>query len=292
MTTDNIAAMPTPMHGLAAEISKVLLRESRDGDHRKLDRRSSFYGWPRGAEIAAVFQSTDTPYRIGRFVRAEPEIWELMLAALDGGVLLPNRRVPAFDHASLRLLFADAPMAIANRFNLLNEPDRALVRDSLLPAMIADRRALLKDPSRLARIVNHCQREHLATQRQARHEESVRHALAAMPIGQVEVIMYGERLWPRTHDRYGSYSFEQLTAAVWTFREFDTALCVGHREARSRAILIRHATKFLNEYCYRIGGEAADGMRMVLRLVHLITTLMERAPDGDCRPMPAPAIDG
>src|SRR6266487_1482345 len=54
------------------------------------------------------------------------------------------------------------------------------------------------------------------------------------------------------------------------------ALCVGHRDQpQSRGILIRHSTKFLNEYCSRI-GEAANGMRVVLRLVHLLTTLMER----------------
>jgi hypothetical protein len=67
-----------------------------------------------------------------------------------------------------------------------------------------------------------------------------------------------------THDRNGSYDFEQLTTTVWTFREFETALCVGHRgQPKSRGILIRHSTKFLNEYCSRM-GEPGNGLRMVL----------------------------
>jgi len=141
--------------------------------------------------------------------------------------------------------------------------------------------------------MHQCGRHYVATQGQVQREEAVQRALISMPSGQTEVIMFGERLWPRTHDRYGSYDFAQLTAAVWTFREFDTALCVGHRdETRTRAILIRHATKFLDRHANLIGGEAGDGLRMVLRLIHLCTVLMEKSPDAECRPMPAPAVDG
>ncbi len=258
-----------------------------------LSRRSSLYGLPRGAEIAAVFQNKDTHNRIAKVVKGQPEIWDLMLAALEGGVLVPNHRIVGQHQASLRMLFADAPLRLAQQIDLRKGPERAFVRDLLLPAMIADRKALLRNPDRLGPVMHQCGRQHVARQRKERHKEATQQALASMPSGQAEVIMmFGERLWPRTHDRYGSYDFEQLTTAVWTFREFETALCVGHRDQpQSRGILIRHSTKFLNEYCSRM-GEAANGMRMVLRLVHLLTTLMERHPDAECRPMPAPAIDG
>jgi hypothetical protein len=257
-----------------------------------LSRRSSLYGLPRAAEIAAVFQNKDAHCRIAKVVKEQREIWHLMLAALDGGVLVPNHRIVGQHQASLRMLFANAPLKLANQIDLRKAPERTFVRDLLLPAMIADRRALLKSPERLEPLMRQCGRHYIATQKQVHREQAAQQALVSMPSGQTEVIMFGERLWPRMHDRYGNYDFEQLTTAVWTFREFETALCVGHRDQpQSRGILIRHNTKFLNEYCSRM-GEAGNSMRMVLRLVHLLTTLMERNPNAECRPMPAPAIDG
>jgi hypothetical protein len=275
-------------------ISETMPNEHRKTDRRAagLSRRSSLHGLPRAVEIADVFQNKDTHCRIAKVVKGQREIWDLMLAALDGGIMVRNKRIVGQHRASLRMLFPNAPLKLAAQIDLRKEPERAFVRDLLLPAMIADRKALLKNPNRLVRIMHQCGRHHIATRRQERHKEAAQQALSSMPSGQPEVIMFGERLWPRTHDRYGSYDFEQLTAAVWTFREFETALCVGHRDQpQSRGILIRHSTKFLNEYCNRM-GEAANGMRMVLRLVHLLTTLMVRNPDAECRPMPAPAIDG
>ena len=263
-------------------------------DHRGagLSHQSSLYGLPRAAAITTVFRNKDAHCRIAKVVKDQPEIWELMLAALDGGVLVANHRIVGQHQASLRMLFPDAPLRLAQQIDLRKEADRSFVRDLLLPAMIADRKVLLKNPDRLGTLMHRCGRQHVATRRKERHEEAAQQALAWMPSTEREVIMFGERLWPRTHDRYGSYDFEQLTTAVWTFREFETALCVGHRDQpQTRGILIRHSTKFLSEYCSRMGG-AANGMRMVLRLVHLLTTLMERNPVAECRPMPAPAVDG
>jgi hypothetical protein len=287
------------MPRLRRAMKTIPISETTPNEHRKTDRRaegvsrrSSLHGLPRAAEIAAIFQNKDTHCRIAKVVKGQPEIWELMLAALDGGIMVRNKRIVGQHRASLRMLFPNAPLKLAQQIDLRKGPERAFVRDLLLPAMIADRKALLKNPNRLVPIMHQCGRHHIVTRRQERHKEAAQQALASMPSGQSEVIMFGERLWPRTHDRHGSYDFEQLTAAVWTFREFETALCVGHRDQpQSRGILIRHSTKFLNEYCSRM-GEAANGLRMVLRLVHLLTTLMVRNPDAVCRPMPAPAIDG
>jgi hypothetical protein len=257
-----------------------------------LSRRSSLSGLTRAAEIAAVFQNKDTQRHIAKVVQDQPEIWELMLTALDGGILTANHRIVGQHRASLRMLFPDAPFKLDQQIDLRKEPERSFVRDMLLPGMIADRKTLLRHPERLGLLMLQSGRHYATNRKQVRREHEVQQALASMPTGQAEVIMFGERLWPRTHDRYGTYDFEQLTTAVWTFREFETALCVGHRDRpQSRGILIRHSTKFLNEFCSRM-GEAANGMRMVFRLVHLLTALMGRNPDAECRPMPAPAIEG
>src|SRR6266516_2238874 len=176
-----------------------------------LSRRCSLYGLPRAAEIAAVFQNKDTHCRIAKVVRDQPEIWDLMLGALDGGVLVPNHRIVGQHQASLRMLFADAPLKLAQQIDLRKGPERSFVRDLLLPAMMADRKALLKNPERLGPLMHQCGRHYVATRKQERHKEATQQALASMPSGQAEVIMFGERLWPRTHDRYGSYNYEQLT---------------------------------------------------------------------------------
>ena len=107
-----------------------------------------------------------------------------------------------------------------------------------------------------------------------------------------EVIMFGEPLWPRVDDQRGEYDFVQLCAAVWTFRDLDTYLQLGDKSPAGRAIMIRNLTRWLNEYFGKItDGDTRSKIRKTFSLIHTISVLMKRAPDGECRMPYSPHVE-
>jgi hypothetical protein len=105
--------------------------------------------------------------------------------------------------------------------------------------------------------------------------------------------MFGEHLWPRIDDQRGEYDFVQLCAAVWTFRDLDADLRLGDKSPAGRAIMIRNLTRWLNEYFGKItDGDTRSKIRKTFSLIHTISVLMKRAPDGECRMPYSPHVEG
>jgi hypothetical protein len=139
-------------------------------------KNSPFYGRPRGIEVHRVFNDSDTRSRIGLVLRKRggAEIWGLLLAAIDAGLLTTTTLVTSTDKLTLRVLFPAATFSTRNplaQIDLTNERDRARVRDEILPAMIAAKDRLLSDPGCLEDVIREDQ------QARARAKPSTRTAI-------------------------------------------------------------------------------------------------------------------
>lgn len=103
------------------------------------------------------------------------------------------------------------------------------------------------------------------------------------------VVMYGTQLWPAKETRYGEYSFNQVRAAVWMFR--DTLSWLGDKSSpASRAIMARLSIRWPYEF---IGIQAGDHdtkrrIRKVYEIFQLLTRLYEDNPTGECIIPPTP----
>lgn len=187
---------------------------------RQLTSRSGFYDAPRAQEIAALFQGAHNVLsRVWR-ERAGKQIWKLLTTALDAGLITENNH--AFGEPTLRLLFPLAPNGFSRRFNLSNLKQRLRVENSVLPAMIACRDELMAEPENIERIIMRYESEHRAKQRAVVVAEKRSVAVAALRSVEQELMMFGQTVWPRIDTSRGEYDYDQVRAAIWTFRDFES----------------------------------------------------------------------
>jgi hypothetical protein len=65
----------------------------------------------------------------------------------------------------------------------------------------------------------------------------------------------------------------------------------GTPDAPSRAIEIRHSTKWFSDYAARnLDEDQSRMMRRVFQVVHVLAGLLEKNPEGECRPPLMPII--
>jgi hypothetical protein len=157
--------------------------------------------------------------------------------------------------------------------------------------MIACRDKLIANPDKMLDILNAHAAEQKAAERAQEAESKRQAAVAALATGQGEIVMYGATLWPRLDNRQGEYDYDQVRAAVWTFRDLDNwnRQIANDNGVGSRGIRIRLSTKWYSEYLIRNGRD--NPIRRIFTLVHHITRLMEAAPDAPCKWPPYPTAE-
>jgi hypothetical protein len=245
-------------------------------------------------EVFAIFSQANTRGTLNKLKgkRGFGQIWELILTALDAGMLQPTHT--KIEHPNLRFLFPLGSGRYCGRFDLTDKKTREHVRDVLLPLMIQNKDALFARPDEVEQILDGAQRKQVADQRAATVQQRAVKALAALPSDESEVIMFGKRLWPIVEgETIGAYDFRTLQVAVWKFTDLNRWL---HRESpRSRAINIRNSTKWDRHFIGELLKDSGDlrfKIDRIYQLVHAITQLMEQNPDGECKEPLTPLVLG
>jgi hypothetical protein len=221
---------------------------------------------------------------IGKAVRNRggSSIWKLILEALDNGFLIPNNI--SINRCSLRILFPLASSKFCSQFDLTKNEDRKRVTESLWPAALANRDAIIAAPEQLGEIIKTHYEQHRQKQEEEAATRRLEAARAEMRAGQTEVIMFGDRYWPIVNIAHPdlAYSYEELRVAVWTFKEL-YSLCEMSQDNLPKAIgvRIRLAIKFLNGYL----------QQKVMNLLVDLTRSLEKNPEGEQRPPLMPNVD-
>lgn len=241
----------------------------------------SFADLARGDEIAALFLSCGhARTMIQRLAkdRGGKDIWSLILQSRDAGFLThgTNPSLP-----TIKLLFPDAPLSWTKNYLLTEAKDRAYIRDELMPAMIANKEALIATPERIEIIL----REHFAKvghqKKLAAIEVKAEVAKAVMNPHEKEVFLFGKRFWPIVEKTNSDYDFEQLTAAWFTVNDMWGLGKSGGQSAGACAHAVRFAVGRLERYA--TGQEATpvrNNFRRVFHVMRSIADALEK-PEGD-----------
>jgi hypothetical protein len=257
----------------------------------KLRKSSPFLGRERAEEVHGIFTHPQTRSWVGKALgpKGRCELWKLILAAIDAGLLLPYHE--QIQTTTLRLLFPATPLAYARHFDLSNKIAVARVRDYVLPALVAGKSEFLANPAGIENIVHRHQRK----QGEAAQERRAVEAVSKLPSDEQELTMYGVRVWPRDPNK-ASYTYDQIRAAIWTFDEHERQLSLAtSNSAASRAIIIRHSTNFMTQYVSReprIDAEARSAIKAVYSLIHTLANLLESNPAGVCKKPYHPTTEG
>jgi hypothetical protein len=216
-----------------------------------------------------------------------------MLRALDGG-LLPKSTETTIKKPTMRLIFPYGSIAFCNEYDLTKAKDRAFVA-SILPHLLELKDRLLAEPDRLEQILDQDRQERDRKVQAAAVEERARKAVAALPAGETEVIMFGKRMWPLVSgETIGMYDFKTLQVAVWKFTDLNRWLMLGDKSAHGRAIMIRNSTKWDRHFIGELtkGTDLYHRIDRIYSIVHMLCSLMEQNPDGECREPMTPLVLG
>jgi hypothetical protein len=243
---------------------------------------SPFYGFPRAAEAFRVYTNKKRRSLIGASIRKRGgrDIWELILAAIDAGLLTPTD-AGGGGHLQEKLsikvaLFPWLPVSpLSKRYDLRNPRDREAVRDLVLPVAIANKDEVMANPDILEQLVYN-------ERQQRAQEKQTEQALANLGPGESPIIIYGKIMWPRPNNKVGEYSFDQACAAARSFRDLDKYM---KGSAQSKAIQIRNSTKWLRRHCASVISCPTErsNIERVYALIHGMATFLEESPDGECR---------
>lgn len=263
----------------------------------EVGKTNRLYDTPRAGEVLAVFQDRGARAEIGNFCcgkgKVAKEIWSLILTAIDHGFARPNKDSFKPGWIPARILFTGAPVrGELSKLNITKPKDRARVIETIMPAAIANQSAIIAEPHKVEEIIaSHAERLRLEADG-ARKDKQLADAKAAMKDMETEVVIFGERFWPRLGNI--EYGYDQLAAAAFFFDDADRmARLSGDRSPKSRSMKIRHALKWLLQYLNRLPHSTErDAIKRVYQLVELICRSMERDPDGACMLPLRPDIDG
>src|SRR5258708_1050988 len=168
---------------------------------------------PRAEEVWNRYHGRKTRTALVKAVKhaGGNELWSLILTAIDQGFLKEtNSETNTF---SARMLFTEAPSkrGFLSDLDLATSKGRTFVKDVLMPAAIAKREAILAEPDRIEQIFD----EYRQTQKVEAHKQAqkreIEKAVSQLPIGQQQVVVYGETFWPPVDTLY---DYDQLRAAV------------------------------------------------------------------------------
>jgi hypothetical protein len=257
---------------------------------KPITSKTGFFEAPRAQEIAAKFVDKDGRSALSKIWkdRYGKQIWELITIALDGGLLVENSRTNITP--TLSLLFPPAPTNYARRFDLTKPPQRKHVKDQILPAMIACRDKLLAQPHLMREIMAEYEKGQIMRQREVVVEKKRAVAVAAMPPVEQELMMFGQTVWPRLGINQGEYTYDQVRAAIWTFRDYESWNQMAKEDTGSHALRIRNSLRYLGEYLQRT--DRNNPMAKIFSLILWFSHLMEKNPNGDCKWPMYPHVEG
>ena len=188
------------------------------------------------------------------------------------------------------------PPIYCARYDLTNREQRAHVRDILWPIILANKEAVIANPSDLEAIIKAHGQKHAAASAALRREAEVKRKVVEIKsAGQEECIMFGVQLWPRPGNDYGTYDYDQVRAAAWYFRDFNDWMSQSRigQSPGSRAIYARLSVKWFGEYLVRAyPATEREKMQKVLSLVRTMAGLLEKAPDAECVYPVSPKVEG
>jgi hypothetical protein len=257
---------------------------------KQITSKTGFYDAPRAQEIASKYLNKEGRSALSNIWkdRGGKQIWELLLSALDGGLLVENRRTSVMP--TLALLFPLAPFPYARRFDLTQSAQRKIVKDQVLPAMIACRDKLLAQPDLMREIMSEYENGQRAKQLEMVTAQKRSTAVAAMPPAEQELTMFGQTVWPRLGINQGEYTYDQVRAAIWTFRDYESWNQMAKEDTGSHALRIRNSLRYLGEYIQRT--DRNNPMGKILSLMLWFSHLMEKNPKGECKWPMYPHVEG
>ena len=296
-TSTSTSTPELPKHDFPAEKSDEAPAESREKNvpdappTKALSTKSSLHGWRRAEEVAAMYLEPQTRTAIGKAIRGRggKEIWTLFLQALDAGLLTPTNN--AFRELSLRAIFPGVSVNYSHRFDLRQPKDRANLRDVILPAAAANRDAILASPQDTQAIIE----GYIRRQNELKQHEEARHRterkIKELPANEQEVVMYGQRLWPRPDGEL--YNYRQLRSGIWWFRDLNRWLDgTPDSQPSARALKIRHLVNWPHQFarhelspvtCKECDDRAREKLEKLIGVVHKLSRLMESNPMSDER---------
>ena len=214
-----------------------------------ISARHPFRGYDRAGEVAAIYRHGKTRSMIGAAINKRKQIWPLILQVIDAGLLAPTEGVR--EQPDLGILFPNAPLGFRRRFDLTDKQDLQAVKEQILPAVLANREAIVADPERIEEIIKSHAQQLRAQADAERIAQRIETAKATLKANEREVLMFGHRFWPIIDIAHPdlAYNYEELRHAVWTFRELHTATRLSSDDSpKSCGVRIRHIIKFLNGY--------------------------------------------
>jgi hypothetical protein len=291
------------LHDVAKEAvaSEFTSNEICEAPEIKASKRSAirptspFYGKPRAEEVYSTFQDKDARYVIGKAIsgRGGADIYEMILRALDCGFLQLNHN--GLGKPNLRMLFSLGSRSFCQRFDLTNPKQRIQVRDDIVPAMIANREAILAAPDSLEKILDEHKRRAAQQARNAVDEMKLAQARESMGAGEQEIIMYGQRFWPVIDNRMGVYDYATLCLAIWHFQDQLRWISMSRagENVASQVILLRLGTKWLYQLANQgeLGDKTRQRLKMFCTVIGTLADEYANNPTGECRPPVTPKIE-
>ena len=196
--------------------------------------RCGFAKAPRAEEIYEIFQHKEARATLARVWRGKcgREIWDLIVTALDGGLLAQNNR--AFSTPSLWLLFPSAPAGkVYHDLWDLQDPGANLsyITNVLLPLMIDHRDKLLATPERAEEILTECVENRKRSILEHRYRTSAQTSVVAQ-------ITEQKPSASADADASVDASIDQLVGEIESRIEKLAQLCIGSMDIASRQRLV------------------------------------------------------
>jgi hypothetical protein len=256
--------------------------EIQPQNDRQITERIGFHDAPLAAELYAVFlpKTRTTLTKLWKS-RGGKQAWDLIVTAYNAGLVVPNN-LNAHE-PTLALLFPTGPTGFMRQYQLDNHKQRGFIRDVLLPKMIICRGQLLAQPERIREILNAYDRMQAEKQRTEQLDKTREQALNTMLPGQEELTVYGVTVWPRLDVLHGSYDYDQIRTACWTFKDLLAwNLTTNDANPGSIGIKIRLSTKWYSEYLIR-NNNRENPVRSIFGLIFWLSKLYENAPEAACK---------
>ncbi|HEY1861513.1 MAG TPA: hypothetical protein VGG61_14225, partial [Gemmataceae bacterium] len=150
---------------------------------------------------------------------------------------------------------------------------------------IACKDAVLERPRDLEMIVNAYFAKKDAARRAEATAARLERQLGELPPDQQEILMYGERLWPRPENAL--YGYKELRSAIWCFRDLER--WVQGADIGSRALRIRYIAGHFQSFArHELDGDSQAKSENLAGAISRLSRLLERNPEAECRFPPSP----
>ena len=232
--------------------------------------------------------------------KAGTEILALIQKANEAGFMEPARSMRAYFRVAPVHAGAAEKGTYSANYLLIAPHDRAIVRNLIMPAALANAEVYREHPERLAEIVEAYRPIALAAMEAAKGFKPPKAVIAPTfarcpPEKQMTVVMFGVQVWPlidgELPEGYIGNAFvpyddyEQICAASWWFNDLMGEL--AKRKKKDQSIAIGKLCRWQRDYITRNCPDDAKKAIAVYDLVRYFANLLESQPRAQstiCRP--------